>query len=447
MSGRFVRQSKFRHVFGSLNKKEKAYQSIKPALAGEGNFIASSVWYTAVPLQGGGGPVQIIRNGAYEKYTTSVGKLSIHKNVVLDCAFSPYDQALLATGDDVGQINITRLPQPDALPAHPEKPDAKNTEGYTKAINDTTALVNLPDCHSKKVAILSWNPNFKNILGSCGFDNVVKVFDVEAGKNIHNLEQPDQPYHIDWSSDGSKMAVMRKDKTIAIIDPRDHKSEIKAEGLDSKPGRVVWADPARKLIATGVKGGSRVIAVYDPKKFNAPLSVVDVDQGGSVLTPYYDPDTSVLFLPGKGDATLRYYEVSEKDEGDQYCFSLADFRDNESSKGGCFLPKTACDVLKSEIAIFYRLMRDWVSPISFVVPRKSDQFQADLFPDTYHGPAHEAKEYEHIAGKEKPFVKRSMKPSAEAPAAPQRSRADVERELESAKNKVKILEAELANFK
>jgi len=43
-----------------------------------------------------------------------------------------------------------------------------------------------------------------------------------------------------------------------------------------------------------------------------------------------------------------------------------------------------------------------------------------------------------------------MKPNSEAPAArapASRSKADVERELETAKNKVKALEAELAAFK
>jgi len=79
MSGRFVRASKFRHVFGAIAKKDKAYQNVKPNLSGEGNFIAASVLYTAVPITGGGGPVQIIKNGAYEKFGTTVGKLNSHK--------------------------------------------------------------------------------------------------------------------------------------------------------------------------------------------------------------------------------------------------------------------------------------------------------------------------------------------------------------------------------
>jgi len=331
--------------------------------------------------------------------------------------------------------------------------DVKLNEQYAEIINKTPALCGLPDTHSKKVSILGWNPNVRNILASSGFDNAIKIFDVEANKNIHTFDLPDLPYYFDWNSDGSKLAVMRKDKVVTIMDPRDQKSEIKAEGLEAKPGRVCWADPSHKLVVTGVKGQTRVIAVYDPKKFNAPISVQDVDQGGSVLAPYYDNDTSVLFLPGKGDATLRYYEILDKDDSESYCFFLSEFRDAESSKGGCFLPKSYCDVAKCEVAVYYRLMRDWISPISFTVPRKSDQFQADLFPDTYHGPSHEAQEYaDHVGKEHKSPIKRSMKPGTDSSssarsAPPQRTKADVERDLEAAKSKVKALEAELAAFK
>jgi coronin-1B/1C/6 len=440
MSGRFVRQSKYRHIFGAIAKKDKAYQNIKPALCGEGNFMAASALYTAVPLAGGGGPVQIIKNGTFEKFGTTVARLNVHKAVVVDCAFAPYDHTLLATGDDIGQVSVTRLPAIADLPKD-------NTE-YSALISKLEACAALPDCHNKKVAILAWNPNVKGILASIAFDNTLKIFDIEAQKTLQSVEIPDLPYYADWNTDGSRIAITRRDRSVSIMDPRDQKSEIKAEGLDAKPNRCVWADRAGKLIVTGTKGGSRVIAIYDPRKFTGPIGVVDVDQGGSVLTPYYDNDTSVLYLPSKGDATIRYYEVLEKDENDQYCFALSDFRDTESSKGGCFLPKAAVDVKSCEVAVFYRLMRDWVSPVSFTVPRKSDQFQADLFPDTYASPAYDSSSYSSIKEFKAP-AKRSMKPGAEPVVAhvSSRTKDDVKRELEQAQARVTALTAELASLK
>ena len=40
---------------------------------------------------------------------------------------------------------------------------------------------------------------------------------------------------------------------------------------------------------------------------NTSLQSLDCSSG--VLTPHYDPDTSMLYLVGRGDGTLRYYEI------------------------------------------------------------------------------------------------------------------------------------------
>jgi len=441
MSGRFVRASKYRHVFGAIAKKDKAYQGVKPNFSGEGNFMAASSLYTALPISGGGGPVQIIKNGAFEKYGTTVGKLNVHKAPVLDCSFAPFDHALLATGDDVGQVNVTRLPDISKLP------DTKDVKAYSECIGAIEAMAVLPECPSKKVGILGWNPNVKGILAAASFDNTIKIWDVEANKNISSFEQPDLPFYFEWNSDGSRIAMTRKDKYICIMDPRDQKSEIKVEGgFESKSYRCVWADPMHKLLVTGASGGGRVLRIYDPRKFDKCLQTVDIDQGGSVLIPYYDPDTSMLYLPGKGDATVRYYEVSDKDENEQFCFPLSEFRDNEAAKGGCFLPKSSCDTKICEVAIFYRLLKDMVSPVSFTVPRKSEVFQSDIFPDTYAGPSHTAKEYSSIHEFKAP-AKRSMKQALDLSAATKRTKQDIEREIEAAQNKIKALQLELSNAK
>ncbi|KAK7242098.1 coronin, actin binding protein [Aureococcus anophagefferens] len=38
---------------------------------------------------------------------------------------------------------------------------------------------------------------------------------------------------------------------------------------------------------------------------------VDLDQAAGVIVPYYDCDTKVLYLCGKGDGNIRYYEMSK----------------------------------------------------------------------------------------------------------------------------------------
>jgi len=133
----------------------------------------------------------------------------------------------------------------------------------------------------------------------------------------------------------------------------------------------------------------RQYGVWDPKNLSTPLNITDLDQSAGVVIPFYDPDNSVLYLSGKGDASIRYFElVKEK----PYLHVLSEFRDTNSQQGVTWLPKRACDTTKCEIAHCLRLMKDSIVPISFQVPRKSDLFQKDLFPDTYAGvPSLEAK--------------------------------------------------------
>jgi len=45
------------------------------------------------------------------------------------------------------------------------------------------------------------------------------------------------------------------------------------------------------------------------------------------------------------------------------------------------MPKRGCDVNTNEIARLFRVCGSRLEPLSFKVPRKSDIFQSDIFPD------------------------------------------------------------------
>jgi hypothetical protein len=316
---------------------------------------------------------------------------------VLDLAFSPFMDNLLATGAEDGMVKITVLPDDGAY----EKVETSNAtmEG-----------------HLKKVSVVRFHPAANNVITSIAYDNALKVWDIEKSQQMLSLDDvhPDLPQSVEWNENGSLLATSCKDKLVRILDPRAPKSVSKTLGTEGGKSRVVWFDNHNLLGVVGFsKTNMRQYAVYDPKKFDAPLNVTDLDSSGSTFIPYYDVDTSVLFLAGKGDASIRYFEVVSEDP---YIHFLSDFRDNESVKGACFLPKTVCDVKSCEIAVCYRVMRDWISPVSFLVPRKSDLFQSDIFPDTYAGvPSMTASEWG--GGENKPIIKRSLKPGSAIPTS------------------------------
>ncbi len=102
------------------------------------------------------------------------------------------------------------------------------------------------------------------------------------------------------------------------------------------------------------------------------------------MMPFYDEDTRMLWLTGKGDGNVRYYEVTDTEP---WLHPLAEHRTNVSTKGADFMPKRSLNPLRCEVARMLKLTGDSVEPISFVVPRKETTFQEDIFPDTYAGVA------------------------------------------------------------
>jgi len=103
------------------------------------------------------------------------------------------------------------------------------------------------------------------------------------------------------------------------------------------------------------------------------------------LQPYYDEDTDILFLSGKGDGSIKYYEVEIEQPASVMVHFLSQYSSNEPAATCGFLPKRGCDVNSNEIARVYKVtgqaQAQVMQPISFKVPRKSDLFQDDIFPD------------------------------------------------------------------
>jgi coronin-1B/1C/6 len=437
MASRFagVRQSSYRHVYGQPAKPEgqfTGFTSIKPACNGDSNYIAANTKFFAMPVTGGGGPVLIHRLDKPQRFGAKFNVIAVHKAAVLDVAFNPFVNHLLATAGDEGLVKVSKFPE----------------EGLTEDVND--ALVTL-EGHSKKVVLVQWNPVANNILATISADNTARVWDIEAQAQVLQWENAaeDVLMHVEWNHNGSLAVTTSKDKKIRLWDPRDQKTAQTFAGFTgTKKSSVLFADNHGLLIGLGGNArATRQYAVWDPKNLEKPLHISDIDQAAGVFVAHYDPDNSILYGAGKGDGTIKYWEIVKEAP---YVHALSEFRDNTSHQGACFLPKRACDVTKCEIAVALRLMKESVVPVSFQVPRKSDLFQKDLFPDAYAGiPTLDAKEW--LDGKNAEPKTQSMKPGAaveqhrpEVALKVKKSPAELEAEVERLTARVKELEAQLA---
>jgi len=75
-------------------------------------------------------------------------------------------------------------------------------------------------------------------------------------------------------------------------------------------------------------------------------------------------DNGILFLAGKGDGNIRYYEY----ESDSL-FPLSEHKSSDPQRGMCFLPRRALEVTECEIARAYKVTASAIEPIAFIVPR------------------------------------------------------------------------------
>ncbi len=183
---------------------------------------------------------------------------------------------------------------------------------------------------------------------------------------------------------------------------------------------------------------------------NRKIFFSGIDNNSGIIMPFYDADTGVLFLAGKGDGNIRYYEYIE----DQIYF-LTEYKSAVPCQGMASLSKRNVDVNTNEIVRLYKATATVVEPISFKVPRKSDLFQDDLFPDCPSAePALSASEWSSgktaapkLTSLKPGFVQKETKASTFNPVKQESSGPQTEAELRAEYDKLKArvayLEAEV----
>lgn len=200
---RFVRQSKYRHVFGTGSKPEDSYLNLKVSKnAWDSNYIAVNPTYLAVCWEvGGGGAAGIIPLSTTGKLG-DVFLFNGHSGPVLDVAFSPFDDSILATASEDTTVKIWQIPD----------------GGLTQNV-DTPAQVLRG--HGRKCGSVNFNPVANNVLATSSIDFKVKIWDIEKGSELFNVDgHAGIIQSVDWNYNGSLITTFCKDKKLRVIDPR-----------------------------------------------------------------------------------------------------------------------------------------------------------------------------------------------------------------------------------
>ncbi|THH29232.1 hypothetical protein EUX98_g4971 [Antrodiella citrinella] len=375
---RFVRASKYRHVFGQTGKKEYGFDNIKvTGSAWDTNVVAASARYISINWNSSGGgafailplpsPFNHLPHNLPSKLPDIIPLARSHTGPVLDTAWSPFNDSIVASGAEDGKVMVWKVE--DSLY------EGWGQEHWEPQDFDPVARI---EVSPRRVGQVLFHPTAEHVLATSTGDHLVKLWD------LNNPEQSRSVLHghgdaiqsLTFNPNGNLLVTTCRDRKIRIFDPRSGGDAVRvAEGHGGiKGARVVWMGDKDNIATTGFsKMSDRQVGIWETGNLNN-IKMTTIDQTSGVLMPFWS-DNNLLFLAGKGDGNIRYYEWEN-----EVMFPLSEHKSADPQRGMCFLPRRALSVSDCEIARAYKVAANSIEAIAFIVPRKADSFQSDIYP-------------------------------------------------------------------
>src|SRR3989338_4974548 len=264
-----------------------------------------SIRYIGVAdMTSNGGNVVVLDHENVGKRKTKLSFIQAHGKQIFDLQFSPFNPSVIATASDDALARVFQIPD----------------GGLFSDIS--TPLASLAG-HKRAVQVLRWHPTAENVVATGGSDNIAKICDVEHSADKLTLEGAKGAVQgLSWSYDGSVLVTTSADKSIRLHDVRSGAVTSEVVGHEGVKGsRVVFAAPGDRFVSTGfARTRDREVCSWDMRSLSAPLFRNNLDSSTGILTPFYDPDSQMLFVSGKGDSTIRVFEL----KNDRPFFSAQD---------------------------------------------------------------------------------------------------------------------------
>jgi WD40 repeat protein len=287
-----------------------------------------------------------------------------HTGPVLDVKFSPHRPSLLATASDDSTVKLWDIPQ-----------GGVHEEGIVELQKFTG--------HSKKVGLLAFSPTVTELIASASFDNTINVWNILNATSYSKVSLGDNILSLDWNYNGSLLGATTKQKQVYVVDPRSGSILMQTAGHESGKTSKMGFLNENNLFSCGFgKTGERQIKLFDMRKFNECAQTCTVDTQNGIMLPTYDPDTGLIFIPGRGEGNIKYFEFS------QGTIKYAnEYRGMTQQKSGAFFPKRSMNYNKCEIARYAKLTNNTIEYVSFYVPKRNEGYDSSVYPDCLSGEA------------------------------------------------------------
>ncbi|KAI6220601.1 Coronin [Aphelenchoides fujianensis] len=342
-----VRQSKFRHVFCKPIKHDDCMQDIRiTEITWDALFSAVNPKFIAIINKGSGGPFLVIPVNKVGRINQDMPFVDAHRAPCLEIKWSPFNDHVIASCSEDTTAKVWLIPK----------------GGLVRTLNEP--VVKLSGASKARA------------------ENVILVWNVGNGEALMEIAgHPDQIWSMAFNYDGSRFVTTCKDRKIRILD--SHSGAVLHEGMGHegiRPQRAVFVNGDRIFTTGFTKRSERLYALRTQENLSTPIVEEEIDTSNGVLFPLYDEDSSLMYLAGKGGSAIQYYEINDEAP---YVHYINTYTTNEPQRAIAFMPKRGLNHVENEISRIYKVTtKGVVDVLQFFVPRKSDLWQADLYPDT-----------------------------------------------------------------
>ncbi|KAF9805154.1 hypothetical protein SFRURICE_013347 [Spodoptera frugiperda] len=328
-----------------------------------GNNICASAAFMAFNWEHVGSSMAVLPLDDCGRKSKTMPLLHAHSDTITDMEFSPFHDGLLLTGSQDSLVKIWHIPP----------------EGLKESLS--TPECTLPQ-KQRRVENVGFHPVADGLIHVAS-GHELALWDLTKQKEAFvNRDHGEVIQSTSWKKDGKLLATSCKDKKVRIIDPRAATAvvDVANSHQNIKDSRIVWLGDQDRILTTGFDSARlRQIMIRDIRNLSQTQKTLELDCSTGILMPLFDPDTNMLFLAGKGDTTILYMELTDREP-----YLIEGLRHSgEQTKGACLVPKRALRVMEGEVNRVLQLAGSSVVPIMYQVPRKSYRdYHADLYPDT-----------------------------------------------------------------
>ncbi|KRY66979.1 Coronin-2A [Trichinella pseudospiralis] len=357
--------SKFLFMYGRI-PRNSGYQNVRIPTRNLGNsFCAVNPKFIAFVLEvSGGGAFQVVPLKKTGKIEYFYGRINGHRGPVSDLKFNPFNDNVLASCSEDSTVKLWNI---------------SDSQGYAPVIEEIHNL----EGHYTKVVSVEWSLTVENLLVSGDVDSKILLWDVSGGVCIREINVgKDAVCSMSFNWNCSLLAVTTKDQLLCIVDPRKEKIIASCVCHELKKANKVIYLRDKLLLTTGFSRSCyQQVKLWNEENLDSALTVIELDLSPGMLFPFYDRDLNLIFITGKGHSKVMFYEITDSQPCIRY---LNEYCCGFSVHGAVAMCKRGLRREECELFRIYQIHSgsDIVDPISFTIPRKTEGFAKDLYPET-----------------------------------------------------------------